>query len=251
MSNSLETRVHLCGRFTLRINGNRMESEVYGPQGRLLLAFLVLNRHVESPRSRLVELLWGDVLPVDPDAALASLIAKLRKTLGKDALQGRSELRLVLPRDAWIDVEVGKEAVHRAEAAAQSKDWAMSWPPSQVVSHIFHRTFLPGLTGTWVDAQRSAFDAIGCDADDVIAEAGLHLDGHELMTAQRAAMRILARQPYNERAAGLMMQILSKRGNRAEALDTYERTRTLIRDELGVSPSDWLQSIHSGLLRSH
>jgi DNA-binding SARP family transcriptional activator len=71
------------------------------------------------------------------------------------------------------------------------------------------------------------------------------------MTAQRAAMRILARQPYNERAAGLMMQILSKRGNRAEALDIYERTRTLIRDELGVSPSDWLQSIHSGLLRGH
>jgi DNA-binding SARP family transcriptional activator len=71
------------------------------------------------------------------------------------------------------------------------------------------------------------------------------------MTAQRAAMRILARQPYNERAAGLIMQILSKRGNRAEALDTYERIRTLIRDELGVSPSDWLQSIHSGLLRNH
>ncbi len=33
--------------------------------------------------------------------------------------------------------------------------------------------------------------------------------------------------------------------------DSYERIRTLIRDELGVSPSDWLQSIHSGLLRNH
>lgn len=92
-----DTRIQLCGRFLVRIDGRRLDGELPGRQGRLAFAFLVLNRHKATSRAALVVALW----PVEPpglvDTALNALLSKLRKAIGADALEGRSDLRLVLP----------------------------------------------------------------------------------------------------------------------------------------------------------
>jgi DNA-binding SARP family transcriptional activator len=43
---------------------------------------------------------------------------------------------------------------------------------------------------------------------------------------------------------------LARRGNRAEALHLYESMRILLREELGVSPSEGLQQVHRSLLQT-
>ncbi len=46
-----ESRIHLCGRFTVRIDGDRLEEGLPGRQGRMLFAFLVLRRLRATPRA--------------------------------------------------------------------------------------------------------------------------------------------------------------------------------------------------------
>ena len=43
-------------------------------------------------------------------------------------------------------------------------------------------------------------------------------------------------RPYRESACNLLMQILEIQGNKAEALIEFEKIRTLLKKELGVSP---------------
>ena len=44
------------------------------------------------------------------------------------------------------------------------------------------------------------------------------------------------------------MHVFEVQGSRAEALQLYERLRTLLRDELGAAPSRATQELHRALL---
>ncbi len=92
-----ESRIHLCGALTVRILGERIENELPGRQGRLLFAFLVSQQGRSVSRSDMVKLLWNGTPPNDPDIALAALLAKLRKSISKDNLIGKQDVRLIFP----------------------------------------------------------------------------------------------------------------------------------------------------------
>src|SRR5690349_2356234 len=98
-----ETRIQLCGRLVVRLDGERLEGELPGSQGRLLFGFMALNRTRYLSRSQLVEAIWGERLPSAPDTALRALLSKLRSLLGAERLDGKAELRLVLPARTVID----------------------------------------------------------------------------------------------------------------------------------------------------
>ena len=93
------TRVQLCGSTVIERGGERLEDRLPGRQGRLLFAYLVLNRHRVIGRDELVEALWPRALPSATEAGLNALISKLRKILGAEVIDGRSSLRLRLGPD--------------------------------------------------------------------------------------------------------------------------------------------------------
>src|SRR6185295_1557085 len=111
---SLATRIHLCGDLTAEVDGRRVETRLRGRQGRLLFGYLVLNRRRRVRRDELLGAVWEDDAPSSPDAALSALLSKLRQLV---PLEGRADLRLILPDDAWVDVETVADALHRAEGA--------------------------------------------------------------------------------------------------------------------------------------
>jgi hypothetical protein len=121
------TTVQLCGRFVVDLDGRRVEQSLPGRQGRLLFAFLVLNRDRPVPRSELIEAVWSSALPRDPPEALAALLSKVRAALGVDYVAGRSELTIALPADAVVDVERAFKAVHEAESACAQTNWTRAW----------------------------------------------------------------------------------------------------------------------------
>ena len=86
-------------------------------------------------------------------------------------------------------------------------------------------------------------------ANECMAASGFKLGGAELLTAERAARRVLDLNPLRESAWKLLMQVLDAGGNRAEALLAFERIRALMREQLGVSPGPALQAIHRQLLQ--
>lgn len=236
-----ETRIQLCGRLVARVGGRRIEGELPGRQGRLAFAYLAVNRHRPVSRDELSEALWDE-----PGASdrLSPLLSKLR---GVVPLDGRGEVRLVLP-DAWIDVEAAAEGLHRAESAVAQGDYAGAWSPGRVAQHVASRSFLAGEDAPWIDEQRRRLEEILVRALELVGRACVEIRGGELDTAERAARSLIARAPYRESGHRLLMEVLAARGNTAEALLVYDSLRTRLRDELGASPSPPTQALHRRLL---
>src|SRR3990172_5647614 len=87
------TRLQLCGRIAVTIEGERLEERLPGRQGRLLFVYLAANRAGSARRDDLAAALWPEHPPAAPDTALTALLSKLRRTLGEGRLGGRNELR--------------------------------------------------------------------------------------------------------------------------------------------------------------
>lgn len=211
----------------------------------MLLACLVLERRVPVAREQLAAVLWEDAQPEAGDAALSALLSKLRRVVSID---GRQAVRLVLPQDAWVDVEAAREALHRAESAVAREDWTAAWGPARVAQHVLDRPFLAGAVGAWVEEQRRDLALLHVRALELAGLAALHIGGGELATAERAARRLVQLTPLRESGTRLLMEVLGRQGNRADALLAYEHLRARLREELGVAPSRDSQALHRRLL---
>jgi pentatricopeptide repeat protein len=56
--------------------------------------------------------------------------------------------------------------------------------------------------------------------------------------------------PYRETGYRLLMHALARNGNTAEALRVYEQLRMLLREELGITPSQETVTLHVHLLNA-
>jgi len=242
------TRVQLCGTFAVELSGRRVDEAFPGRQTRLLFSYLVLFRPQRVPRDSLVDALWGDNPPTAASAALNVLISKVRAAVGPDVLRGRGELSVRLPEPAYVDVEVATSALHAAESAVARQDWRRAWLSSNTAQFVARREFLPEADAPWAESWRRRLADMHTRALECYASACLQLGGAELPGAERAARELLEVAPLRETGHLLLMQVLAASGNVAEALAAYERLRVLLREELGVNPSQAVQDAHTKLL---
>lgn len=244
----LDTRIQLCGRLVVTLDGRRVETALPGRQGRLLFAYLAANRLRATSRPELMDAVWPEGLPGAPESALSALISKLRRVVGQERLEGRGELRLILADDTWIDAEAAGEALHRAEAAHARSDWPAVWVAARVAQHIAVRPFAAGEDAPWIGERRSELEGTYLRALELVANASLRIGGGELDTAERSTRTLLRRAPFRESGYRHLMEVLAARDNRAEGLRVYDQLRTLLRDELGTAPSPATQQLHRTLL---
>jgi DNA-binding SARP family transcriptional activator len=224
----------LCGELRLEIDGVRRERELPGRLGRLLLAYLALNRDRAVTRAELIDVLWPEDPPHDPGATLSTLLSGVRRVLGADAVQGRAELRLV--RELRIDVEEAARDLAAARAGERGAGALCAELPE----------LLPELDAPWLDQRRRELEEDRLAALELLARAAL-ADG-DPEAARTAALRLVTLAPYREAGHALLMSAQEAQGNVAEALRTFERLRTLLRDELGTVPSSELRAAHARLL---
>jgi len=243
-------RIHLCGRLVVEWDGERLERDLPGRQGRLLFAYLVLNRDRPVRRDELIEALWSEEGPPPTgDSLLAPPLSRLRKAIGASRLEGRGELSLTLPDDAWIDWEVAHQGLARARAAIQAGDWRGAWDPAQEAVSIAEGGLLPGLEAAWIDERRRELSDLRVEALEAIAAIGVGIRGaSELAAAEAAARQAIESAPFRESARAALMEVLRARGNVAEALMVYDELRTLLMDELGTTPGPALVQLYERLL---
>jgi len=244
------TRIQLCGRLAVQLDGRELTSRIPGGQARVLLTYLALTRSVPNARDELIEALWPWRRPAGADASLSALLSRLRSALGADTLGGRGEVRLMLPADAWIDIEAAEEAIHRAESAVAQEAWSRGWGPSLIALFTAKRGLLPGEDLPWLEERRRRLEEIRCCALECYAAVALGVGGSELPPGERCARELVAAEPYRERAHRLLMEILVARGNTAEALRVYETLRERLREDLGAAPAPDLRELQERILRS-
>jgi DNA-binding SARP family transcriptional activator len=228
-------KVQLCGAFAIVVDGRRVEGELPGRQGRLLFAYLALNRLRPVERSELLDALWPD----GRDGGLAPLLSKLRRVV---PLEGT---RLT---DAWVDVEAAADALHRAESALAQNEPHRAWGPSQVALFTSGRTFLAGEDAPWIDEERRRLGETHIRSLEAYAGCTLAIGGTELRAAVRAGRELTRLESYRESGWRILIAALVAEGNTAEALRTYEELRLLLRQELGIAPSAPTQELYRTLL---
>jgi DNA-binding SARP family transcriptional activator len=243
-----KARIQLCGRFAVDVDGARIEDRLPGRRGRVVFAYLVLNRGRALPRDELLVAGWGEEAPAEAGNALSVLLSKLRHALGAARLRGRTGIELLLPSSTFVDVEAALEGAHRAESCIAEGRWAQAWGPAGIAYHVATRPFLAGLDAPWIDQWRRRLEEVRLRGLECFAAAGLGLGGPALAQAEERARMLTELAPYRETGYQILMEALERRGNFAEALRAYERLRVLLREELGIAPSPALQTVHRRLL---
>ena len=249
MDPTASTRIQVCGRLAVVWHGERLEDRLPSRQGRLLFAYLVTHRQRPTSRDTLIHAVWS-APPKAADSALNALLSKLRGVLGREAVAGRDEPRLVLPAESFVDLEAAVEQLHAAESATAMGDWHRAWAPARAALHTAERGFLPGHEAIWIDDLRSDLEALRLRALECVAEAGIGLGGPELAATERAGRALIEAAPFHEAGYVHLMEVLAARDNVAEALLVHDGLRTRLREELGIGPSARVQELHAKLLRS-
>ncbi len=242
------TRIQLCGRLKADIDGRHVTPALRGRQGRILLAYLVLNRGRPVSRDELIAAIWPDSPPADPAAALRTQLSRLRGALGPGALAGRDAVELHLPESTWIDIEAAERAIITAGSAIKAADWKDAWVHAHIALNISGRPFLAGFDAPWVEEVRRELEELHLRARETIARAGIGLGGSELAGAERAARALIREAPFRESGYLLLMRALVASGNTAEALRAYDELRNLLAEELGSAPGAEVQNLHRRLL---
>ena len=248
-------RIYLTGRVTLECNGVLLYQDAFpGRQGLLAFVRLAADRRQALSRDELAAVLWPETMPRAWDAALHSIISKLRVLLERMGLDKTEVLssalgcyQLHLPTDAWVDLETASDAIHEAEGWFKAEQWRQAWASAQVAYHISRRPFLSAETGPWVEQQRERVQTIFVRASECLAEA--YIFNGEPAIAVDVAKQVVALQPFRETGYQVLMRAHVAAGNRAEALLVFEHCRKFLSENLGVSPSKETNDVHMKVLR--
>jgi len=250
----LSVRISLTERLTVEANGATLDAQRFpGHQGRVVFAYLAVQEGRSVPRDELAEAIWGEELPATWEKALRVLMTKLRRLLEECGIDGSTGLTsaagyytLSLPPDTWIDVRAAARALEQAETALTAGDPDDARAQAETAASLCRPTFLPGEEGPWVEEQRRDLRDVLLRSLECLRDASLAAG--EYGNAVRSATEITELEPFRESGYRRLMEAHVAAGNRAEALQVYERCRRLLAEELGAYPSPETESIYRSLL---
>ena len=246
-------RITVAGRIGIDTDGGAVELVGLGRAGRLALAYLVCERHRPLSHDELAETIWGNDLPQSWNQMVRGLASKVRVVLanvGLDPAQaltsGFGTYQLHLPPDATVDVERAAADVNGATTALTAGKAMEAFRMAADAVTVAGRQFMPGAAGTWVEQRQAELREIHLQGLGVEAKAAMVLG--RWADAAAAAEQAIALEPFRESAYMALLQSHAGAGNRGEALRAYERCRSVLAEQLGVSPSAGTEAAYMALL---
>jgi DNA-binding SARP family transcriptional activator/tetratricopeptide (TPR) repeat protein len=214
-------------------------------QVRTMLKILALGHGQFVGVDRLVDCLWGDTPPARPSEQISVLASRLRGVLGAErVLHSDAGYMVILD---WLDLDALREYLAEADRRlASEKPAAARTIASAGLSLIRGPLLADEPDAWWADSERAAADLVISRLHQIVASAALTA-GDWAEAAHRAG-EMLLRDPYDESALRVSMEALARSGRQASALAAYAALRERLAEELGVSPSDELEALHSAIL---
>jgi DNA-binding SARP family transcriptional activator/tetratricopeptide (TPR) repeat protein len=212
-----------------------------------MLAFLALNRARPVSRDELELAVWG-LESGDHRGGVSSLLSRLRRELGPDAIHSRGRTSVQMAEHVTVDYHEAGHAVAQARQALMRGAAEHAAAAARRALPIAERGVMHGETAVWLEDWRHELAELGVRAREQIAEAALLTGGPELQTAADRAREMVKAEPYSESAHGVLIRVLAAQGNVAQALEVYEELRGRLREELGVTPGPQMRALHALLL---
>ncbi|GAA1129369.1 hypothetical protein GCM10009577_61000 [Streptomyces javensis] len=218
--------------------------EVGGARLRALLAALALAPGRARTTGALIGEIWETDPPADEHGALQALVGRLRRALGKDAVES-------VPGGYRLTADPDDVDLHRFERLAEEGARALAdGDPAKAVDlldaalALWRGPALSDLPDTTAPAARAEARRLEARRARLAADLALGRADHALPVLTG----LCDAHPLDEPLHALRIRALRDVGRVAEALAAYEVIRTEIADRLGADPGPELRALHAGLL---
>jgi DNA-binding SARP family transcriptional activator len=220
-------------------------SELGSRKARTLLAVLALSRGAPVGIDRLASVLWGDEPPARPADQLGVLVSRLRRVLGPARIRRLGD-GYALDLD-WLDLAEFEERAADAQARLRAGAAGAALASARSALALATAEPLGDEPGEWAELERRRVERLRADLALVAGEAALAVG--EPLAAAGTAESALARDPYDEAALRLLMRAQVAAGRPGSALAAYARVRSSLAEDLGTSPAEETEALHTRVLR--
>jgi DNA-binding SARP family transcriptional activator len=239
--NRLEIR--LLGTFQVTVDGR--PAGTGGSKRDALLALLALRRGRPVSVDALIDDLWGSEMPASPRNAVQHHVARLRATLGHDAIVGTPNGYALA--DASTDVLVFEDLLVQARAALRDGDARTAADVAARALSLWGGSALEGLADTdFVRAEADRLEELRIDALEERFDAALELGEHREIVSE--LQQAVQERPFRERLWRQLMLALYRSGRAADALEAYRSARRMHVERLGLEPGPELRRTQEAIL---
>ena len=236
---------HLLGPFAVQHDGEPIN--LGGRKQRLLLCNLALRRNEPVAIDVLVDAIWPTNPPAKPGASLRSYVSNLRKLL---AAEGGAEI--VGGESAYtLRADKAQFDVYRFQALQSEASTALD-PHTRLELLNRALALVTGEPLTDMVYEDFAHRHIDSMSEGVLAAHEDRADC-EIEIGNAAAVigelaDLIGNYPTRERLRGIHMRALYSVGRQAEALESFQRYREAIVEQLGIEPGPALLELESQIL---
>jgi DNA-binding SARP family transcriptional activator len=240
----------ILGPLELLVNSRRLE--LTGSRQQMVLAMLLLNANSVVSVPRLEEAIYGEDLPPTARTQAMITVSALRRLLaehGEDAaISSRAQGYVLQIGDSRLDSLRFAALVAAARAARDAGDLALAVATYRDALRLWRGPALEGCDSLLVRAAATQLDEQRIAAIEERLDLELDLGRHHEVIGELFALE--GEFPLRERLRGQLMLALYRSGRTPEALETYQRVRRMMIDELGIEPGRDLQRLQHGILAS-
>ena len=222
---------------------------VPGTRLQALLIALALRSGEVIADDRLFEIVWGDDVPGRGANALQRQVSTLRRLLGRpDRVERRGGGYSLLADRSAIDVfqfeqfvRRGREAMREGQAGLASEligEGLALWRGDALIDVAYHQ---------FAQLEIARLTEMRIAAMEARVDADLALGRHASVIGELE--RLVSEHPLREHLHAQLMLALARSGRPTEALRSFQSARTVLGEELGLSPSPELCELEAAILR--
>ena len=220
---------------------------VPGARQVLLLALLALSPGRGVDDGRLADALWPEQLPNDPGNALQSLVSRLRRIVGAEAVTFAGSSYTLQARRDEVDASAFEDLVEHGRRMLVGGAYAAARSAVHDALRLWTAEPLPMVRDDPTVRRAVAhLVELRLEAEVLQARAEISLGLQEV--AVPGLRRLLAEHPLREDVWALLVTALYRSGRTADALDAYRSARRQLVRELGLEPGPVLRGLEGDIL---
>ncbi len=247
--------LRLLGTFQVEIDGQPLNGFATD-KARALLAYLAVERRQPQRRESLSALLWPEQNDERARQSLRQALSHIKQALGggEFLLVNSQEIQIHPQASLWTDIGEAETLINACnQHRHRSIDHCLACIQRQKdLLGLYKGDFLAGFPSRnsntfeeWVILTRERLHQNAMNAHIILAElAERQLD---LPTALYHAREQIRLEPWREEAHRQAMRLYNLGGERSKALSQYQTCRRILKDELGVEPTDETTDIYEAI----
>ncbi|MEO3810289.1 BTAD domain-containing putative transcriptional regulator [Sphaerisporangium sp. B11E5] len=227
--------------------------DVGGLRQRITLALLLLDAGRVVTVERLVDAIYGEVLPPTSKAQVQICISALRRLF---TAHGRPGLIVTHPRgyilevadEDTLDVRRFETLTAEARRRRDAGDLDTAVRQYREALALWQGEAMVGIDSRPVRAAANRLAEHRVTTNEDCLQLELDLGHHHELVGELTAL--VAEHPLRERLRGQLMLALYRSGRQADALRVYRLARETMVEELGIEPNEQLQRLEYAILTS-